>query len=175
VHLLHIIPTYKPAYCYGGPVVSIGLLCENLVAKGNCQVTVLSTTANGKTELPVYKREPKLVEGVQVYYFPRWTKDHSMLSPALLWYLFKNAKRFDAVHIHSWWNLSVLFATMVCILRGVKPVLSPRGMLSSFSITGRFKPAFHKTIGTHLLKQTFLHSTSPQDTLICPIFWIPQF
>jgi glycosyltransferase involved in cell wall biosynthesis len=174
VHLLHIIPTYKPAYCYGGPVVSIGLLCENLVAKGNCQVTVLSTTANGKKELPVYKHEPKLVEGVNVYYFPRWTKDHSMLSPALLWYLFKNARRFDAVHIHSWWNLSVLFATMVCILRGVKPVLSPRGMLSSFSIKGRFKPTFHKIIGKNLLKQTFLHSTSPQETKEC-LAWIPNW
>jgi glycosyltransferase involved in cell wall biosynthesis len=144
------------------------------VAKGNCQVTVLSTTANGKTELPVYKHEPKIVEGVNVYYFPRWTKDHSMLSPALLWYLFKNAKRFDAIHIHSWWNLSVLFATMVCILRGVKPVLSPRGMLSSFSIKGRFKPLFHQLIGKNLLKQTFLHSTSPQETKEC-LAWIPNW
>jgi glycosyltransferase involved in cell wall biosynthesis len=167
MNLLHIIPTYKPAYIYGGTITSISLLCENLVAKSACKVTVLSTTANGKDELPVYKNAPKNVGGVDVYYFPRWTKDHSQLSPALLWYLFRNAKRFDAIHIHSWWNLSVLLAAFVCLLRGVKPVLSPRGMLSAFTITGRFKPVFHRFLGKKLLKNTYLHTTSPQETAEC--------
>jgi glycosyltransferase involved in cell wall biosynthesis len=166
VNLLHIIPTYKPAYCYGGPIVSISLLCENLVADGH-QVTVLSTTANGKTELPVYKRTPKKVDGVDVYYFPRWTKDHSMFSPALLWYLWRNARHFDAIHIHSWWNLSVLCATMLCILRGIKPILSPRGMLSPFTIRGKSKSIFQRFIGKKLLKNTFLHATSPQEVKEC--------
>jgi glycosyltransferase involved in cell wall biosynthesis len=166
VNLLHIIPTYKPAYCYGGPIVSISLLCENLVADGH-QVTVLSTTANGKTELPVYKRAPKKVDGVDVYYFPRWTKDHSMFSPALLWYLWRNARHFDAIHIHSWWNLSVLCATIVCILRGIKPILSPRGMLSPFTIRGKSKPIFQRFVGKKLLKNTLLHATSPQEVKEC--------
>jgi glycosyltransferase involved in cell wall biosynthesis len=130
-------------------------------------VTVLSTTANGKEELPVYKKAPKKVDGVDVYYFPRWTKDHSQLSPALLWYLFRNARRFDAVHIHSWWNLSVLLAVFACLLRGVKPILSPHGMLSPFTITGRFKPVFHRFIGKKLLKRTFLHTTSEQEAAEC--------
>ena len=167
MNLLHIIPTYKPAYCYGGPIISISLLCENLAAKGDCQVTVLSTTANGKAELPVYKHTPKVVEGVKVYYFPRWTKDHSQFSPALLWFLWRNARNYDAIHIHSWWNLSVLFATGVCILRGVKPILSPRGMLSSFTLTGRFKPLFHRFLGKKLLQNTILHATSAQEVNEC--------
>ena len=137
------------------------------MAKGGCKVTVLATTANGKDELPVYKNAPKNVDGVDVYYFPRWTKDHSQLSPALLWYLLRNARRFDAVHIHSWWNLSVLLTTFVCLLRGVKPVLSPRGMLSPFTIAGRFKPIFHRFAGKKLLKNTYLHTTSPQETQEC--------
>jgi glycosyltransferase involved in cell wall biosynthesis len=167
MNLLHIIPTYKPAYIYGGTITAISLLCETLVEKGNCKVTVLSTTANGKEELPVYKKAPKKVDGVDVYYFPRWTKDHSQLSPALLWYLFRNARRFDAVHIHSWWNLSVLLAVFACLLRGVKPILSPHGMLSPFTITGRFKPVFHRFIGKKLLKRTFLHTTSEQEAAEC--------
>jgi glycosyltransferase involved in cell wall biosynthesis len=167
MNLLHIIPTYKPAYIYGGTITAISLLCETLVEKGNCKVTVLSTTANGKEELPVYKNAPKKVDGVDVYFFPRWTKDHSQLSPALLWYLFRNARRFDVVHIHSWWNLSVLLAVFVCRMRGVKPVLSPHGMLSPFTITGRFKPVFHRFIGKNLLKSTFLHTTSEQEAAEC--------
>jgi glycosyltransferase involved in cell wall biosynthesis len=167
MNLLHIIPTYKPAYIYGGTITAISLLCETLVEKGSCKVTVLSTTANGKEELPVYKNAPKKVDGVDVYYFPRWTKDHSQLSPALLWYLFRNARRFDAIHIHSWWNLSVLLAVFVCMLRGVKPILSPHGMLSPFTITGRFKPLFHRFIGKKLLKRTLLHTTSEQEAAEC--------
>ena len=165
--LLHIIPTYKPAYGYGGPIISIGLLCENLVSQANCDVTVAATNANVQKDLPVHWREPVLVEGVKVYYFRRITPDHSQLSPHLLWWLWRNVKTFDAVHIHSWWNLTVLFSTFVCILRGVRPVLSPRGMLSPFSLKSKFKSILHKTIGQRLLSRTFLHATSPQETAEC--------
>ncbi len=165
--LLEIIPTYKPAFIYGGAVTAISLLCEALVAENNIQVTVLSTTANGKAELPEFSREPTIVDGVPVYYFRRWTKDHSQFSPGLLWWLWRNIKQYDAIHIHSWWNLSVLFATTICILRGVKPILSPHGMLSPFTITGRFKPIFHRFIGTKMLKKTFLHVTSNQEAKEC--------
>ena len=165
--LLHIIPTYKPAYGYGGPIISIGLLCENLVAHGGCDVTVAATNANVKKDLPVHSRTPVLVEGVKVYYFRRITPDHSQLSPHLLWWLWRNVRHFDAVHIHSWWNLTVMFSTFVCILRGVKPILAPRGMLSPFTLTGKFKPLYHRYIGQKLLKNTFLHATSAQEVEEC--------
>lgn len=165
--LLHIIPTYKPAYGYGGPIISIGLLCENLVSEGGCDVTVAATNANIKKDLPVHSKTPVLVEGVKVYYFRRITPDHSQLSPSLLWWLWRNAKQFDAVHIHSWWNLTVLFSTTVCILRGVKPVLSPRGMLSTFTIKGKWKPLFQRFLGKKLLERTFLHATARQERDEC--------
>jgi glycogen synthase len=50
--ILHIIASYKPAYVYGGPVMSVSMLAEQLALAGN-QVDVYTTTANGKTELPV--------------------------------------------------------------------------------------------------------------------------
>jgi glycosyltransferase involved in cell wall biosynthesis len=163
MHLLQVTPSYKPAYGYGGTITSIGLLCETLTAEG-CAVTVITTTANGESELPLHADKPNLVEGVPVFYFPRWTKDHSHFSPALLRWLWSNVKSFDAVHIHSWWNLVALFSVGVCILRGVKPVVSPRGMLSSFTIKGRIRPLFHRTMGKWLLKNTFLHATSRQES-----------
>ena len=165
--LLHIIPSYKPATGYGGPIISIGLLCENLVKYGHCEVTVAATNANVGTDLPVHGRTPVLVEGVKVYYFRRITPDNSQFSPSLLWWLFQNVRKFDAVHIHSWWNLTVLFSTTVCLLRGVKPVFSPRGMLSDFSLTGRLKPIFQHFIGKKLLESTFLHATSAQEVREC--------
>ena len=167
LNLLHIIPTYKPAFGYGGTITSISLLCENLVIHGGCQVTVAATNANVKKDLPVHSRTPVNVEGVEVYYFRRITPDHSQLSPSLLWWLWQNARKFDAIHIHSWWNLTVMFSTFVCVLRGVKPVLAPRGMLSSFTIKGRFKPLFQRFVGKWLQKRTFLHATSEQERTEC--------
>ncbi len=172
--LLHLIPTYKPAYGYGGPIISIGLLCENLVAYGGCDVTMSATNANVKKDLPVHSKTPVLVEGVKVYYFRRITPDHSQLSPQLLWWFWRNMKKYDAIHLHSWWNLTVMSATFLCILRGVKPILAPRGMLSPFSLTGRFKPLFHRFIGQRLLKNTFLHATSAQEAKEC-LALIPEW
>lgn len=172
--LLHLIPTYKPAYGYGGPIISIGLLCENLVSYGGCDVTMSATNANVKKDLPVHSKTPVLVEGVKVYYFRRITPDHSQLSPQLLWWFWRNMKKYDAIHFHSWWNLTVMSATFLCILRGVKPILAPRGMLSPFSLTGRFKPLFHRFIGKRLLKNTFLHATSSQEVEEC-LALIPEW
>ena len=172
--LLHIIPTYKPAYIYGGTVTAVTLLCENLVSKGNCEVTVLSTTANGEEDLPIFSNLPKKVDGVDVYYFRRITKEPLLLAPPSIWFLFRNVRKYDAVHLHSWWNLPVILAMCVCLIRGVKPIFSPHGMLSPFTIKGKFKPLFHKYIGKKLLKNTHLLATSTQEAKECLAF-IPEW
>ncbi|RME09021.1 MAG: glycosyl transferase, partial [Bacteroidetes bacterium] len=50
--ILQLIPTYKPAYVYGGPIFSVSKLCETLAAEGH-EVRMLTTTANGPDELQV--------------------------------------------------------------------------------------------------------------------------
>ena len=67
-------------------------------------VEVITSLANGKEELPYPSGKIKIVEGVPVRYFKRWTKDHSHFSPTLLWHLWKTAKTLDVIDIHSWWN-----------------------------------------------------------------------
>lgn len=124
---------------------------------------MLTTTANGKEELNVQPGVLQNVDGVQVVYYPRWTKDHSQFSPGLLAAVWRDCKKYDTVHIHSWWNLSVMFSVLICWLRGVRPILSPHGMLSDFSFNkshGGIKNIFHKYIGSFLLRQTHMHLTS---------------
>ena len=75
--------SYKPAYIYGGPTMSVAKLCEALT-KTNVAIEVLTTTANGKIELNVKSGEQTEVDGVKVSYFRRLTKDHTHFSPALL-------------------------------------------------------------------------------------------
>lgn len=160
--ILFIVPSYKPAYIYGGPIVSVAMLAEHLVQVGN-EVTVYTTTANGKTELEVPVEEPVMMNGVKIIYYHRITKDHTHVSPRLWKALYKNVKQFDVVHIHSWWNFLVLGAAFICRLKGVKPVLSPRGMLCDYVFnthnSGK-KKLLHNLIGKRLLASTYLHVTS---------------
>ncbi len=163
--ILHITPSYKPAFIYGGTTVSVSKLCESLAAIGN-EVTVITTTANGKTELPEKSTKPVDIDGVKVYYFNRLTKDHTHFSPDLLRYLWKNMRNYEIIHIHSWWNLVAVFAVLLCWLRGVKPILAPRGMLSSYSFeheNSLKKKFIHKTIGHFLLTKTVLHATATAE------------
>jgi glycosyltransferase involved in cell wall biosynthesis len=162
MNILFIVPSYKPAYIYGGPIVSVAMLAEHLVQVGN-QVTVYTSTANGKTELDVPVEEPVMMNGVKIIYFKRITKDHTHVSPRLWRMLYKNMKQFDVVHIHSWWNFLVLGATFICKLKGVKPVLSPRGMLCEYVFTNQNtgkKKLLHNLVGKRLLATTYLHVTS---------------
>jgi glycosyltransferase involved in cell wall biosynthesis len=167
MHILHISPTYKPAYTYGGVTVSISLLCETLADAGH-DVTVLSTTANGKEEdLPAYTHQPNNVEGAKAYYFPYLTKGTKQFSPRMLWWLWQNVKRFEVVHLHSWWNFDALFSMAICRIRGVKSVFSPRGMLSTYSTSSVYRRFFNKYIGTGLFKNSHLHATATQELDEC--------
>src|SRR5690606_32993182 len=53
------------------------------------ETTVYTNLANGKEELPYPSGTIKNIDGVEVHYFKRWTKDHSHFSPALFWKLWK--------------------------------------------------------------------------------------
>lgn len=160
--LLHISPSYKPAYYYGGPTVSVSQLCETLV-KINHTVEVLTTTANGNAELNVPVSAPQQVQGVSVRYCRRWTGDHGHFSPTLLIHLWKNCRKFDLIHIHSWWNWVAMLSVGICRIRHIRPVVSPRGMLSPYTMRSPLKSMFHRLLGGLLLRGVVLHATSAQE------------
>lgn len=163
--ILFIVPTYKPAYIYGGPTVVISKLAECLVQAGH-QVTVYTTTANGKTELEVEANKEVFVDGVLVRYFNRVTKGNTFFSPDLWQFLNKTVKIFDAVHIHGWWNFLVFGAAWICKRNGIKPILSPHGMFSDYILSARNpkkKWILHKLIGKRLLQNTFLHVSTQME------------
>jgi glycosyltransferase involved in cell wall biosynthesis len=159
MNILFIVPSYKPAYTYGGPIVVIALLAENLVRLGHT-VTVYTTTANGRTELDVPPGKEVLVDGVKVTYFHRVTGDHTHASPGLWKQLNKTAHNYNVVHLHSWWNLLIIGAAWVCQRKNIVPVLSPHGMFSKYIFStnnsGK-KKLLHQFIGKSLLRKTRLH------------------
>lgn len=201
--IIHITASYKPAYIYGGPIQSVGKLCEvlsvdkRLAVDGNNatvhELEVLTTTANGKNELDVITGVPVLVDAVPVTYFKRWTKDHSHFSPGLLWMLRRKIFRYtqndklnianqnlkkpprltdtppkegNVLHIHAWWNLVSVLSCLVAKWYKIPVVLSPRGMLTSYTFGNRnslSKRIIHKLMGETLLKYCHIHATSEQE------------
>lgn len=169
MRILHVVPSYKPAYIYGGPVESIARLCEGLVQHGD-EITVYTTTANGEEELDVIPGKEYTIDGVKVFYFKRESKDPLHFSYTLLRRLYKNCRNFDAVHIHSWWNIPTMLGAAICRMRKVKVVFSPRGMLSDYILNNsnsRLKQLAHNVGGLSLLKYMTVHATSAAELEEC--------
>ncbi len=163
--ILQINASYKPAYIYGGPTMSVSALSEQLVKAGH-EVCVYTTTANGTEELPVTANSAVVVDSVNVIYFTRIVKGHTHFSPKLLSTLRKNATSFDVVHIHTWWNLVSVLSCIIALAKGVKVVVSPRGTLSKYSFahkSGFIKQLFHQTIGKSQLRKCAIHTTSESE------------
>jgi len=180
--IIHVTASYKPAYIYGGPIQSVGKLCEALqnfsanddtfrqAQDDHFNIEVLTTTANGKEELNVEAVKPQIVEGVSVTYFNRWTKDHSHFSPGLLLGLRKVLRQAQhdniVIHIHAWWNLVSILSCWVAKWYKIPVLLSPRGMLTSYTIGNRnsiSKKILHSLVGKKLLKYIHIHATSEQE------------
>lgn len=181
--IIHITPSYKPAYIYGGPIQSIGKLCEGLIKssgaeklemgeKKRLRTEVFTTTANGKSELAVSTGDFQSVNGVPVIHFNRWTKDHSHFSPGLLWGLKKVLQQKQLkgsktlIHIHAWWNLVSVLSCLIAKWYKIPVVLSPRGMLNSYTKNNRnslAKTFIHNLIGKRLLSYCHFHATSEQE------------
>jgi len=182
--LLQVNASYKPAYIYGGPTMSVSKLSEEMALAG-AEVEVFTTTANGPGELDAEPGKTTDIDGVEVTYFKRVTKDHSHFSPALLRHLWRTVKDFDIVHVHAWWNLVSVLSCWIAIKRGVPVIVSPRGTLSAYSFSNKNnlpKSLMHTLLGRSLLKKSTIHVTSDREKLameklIKPkqIFNIPNF
>lgn len=160
--ILIITPSYKPAFVYGGPIFSVAYLAENL-SKQN-EVLVLSTNANGKENLTIDTLHPLQMDGVNIRFFKRQTKDHSHLSIGMLRYLWKHGGEYQVIHIQSWWNTVAVLTALICKIKSWKYIISPRGMLSPYTIEHSIvKKIIHNLIGNYLLKNAIIHVTSNDE------------
>jgi glycosyltransferase involved in cell wall biosynthesis len=165
LNILIVSPSYAPAFIYGGPTRAVSNLCENL-AKAGHQVNVYTTDANGLTNLDIPTDQKFIINDVQVQYYHRWTKDHTHFTPRLLFCVIRNVRKFDAIHLISWWNLVTIPVLFICILRGVRPVLSIRGTLSVYTFEHRktwIKKWFQSVLGKWMLSHAILHVTTEKE------------
>jgi glycosyltransferase involved in cell wall biosynthesis len=166
MRLLHITPTYIPAYRYGGPIYSVHALCRSLAAAGH-EVHVLTTSVDGPGDSDVPLNRPVNLDGVLVHYSrSRWLR-------RLYWSADLGAqcntmvRNFDAVHLHSVFLFPTWAGARSAARAGVPYVLSPRGMLDRDLIERRSGAVKRAWIGLvergNLAGAAAIHLTSEEE------------
>jgi len=162
--VLHVVPSFYPAFHYGGPITSVYELCAGLVRQG-CEVRVLTTDANGLgSVLDVAKDAPvTLPPGVSVRYCPRIFR-HSV-SPALLRMLLPSLRWADLVHLTAVYNFPTLPTLAACRWLEKPLVWSPRGALQRWQNSRRpgLKAGWESVCRRLAPPEMMLHVTSEQE------------
>jgi glycosyltransferase involved in cell wall biosynthesis len=126
VKILHVVPTYIPAWKHGGPIRAVHGLCKALAARGH-QVTVFTTDMDTDGAVPVGRAVP--LDGVEVWYFPVTAPRRLYRSPQMGEALRQGIAGFDVVHLHSVFLWPTAAAARAAERAGVPYLLAPRGML----------------------------------------------
>lgn len=173
--ILHYIPTYAPAWKWGGPVRSVSDLCEGLAARDH-EVTVFTTDAGlAPGEVPSDGVET-LRNGVRVRYY-RQTPGAGIKSPQLEAAIAREAASFDLIHLTAIWQRTGP-AAAAAARRARRPlVISPRGALGPYSWRrGRLKKLAYYWLRERatLRAAAGFHYTSPMEAAECGPFQFGQ-
>lgn len=148
--ILHVTPWYAPAWATGGTAVSASSYCEALAAQG-VDVTVFTTTDKGRGERLHPSSFETVREGVVVKYFACGVfgirARQAALSWRLFWQIFRCARDFDVIHIHSTRHIYGLAVFISSKIFKVPYIVTPHASLMSFWID---------SIGNPLLKKLYL-------------------
>jgi glycosyltransferase involved in cell wall biosynthesis len=125
--ILHVVPTYVPAWRHGGPVAAVHGLCKAL-ARRRHEVTVFTTDVHGADTLDVPRSVPVSLDGVTVWYFPVALPRRLYRSPAMGAAL-RRVAAFDLAHLHSVFLWPTAAAARAAVRAGVPYIVAPRGML----------------------------------------------
>lgn len=156
--ILHIIPTYYPAFRYGGPINAVHDLCKHLDRLGH-EVSVYTTNVDGPTDTDVCLGAPVRLDGVNVYYFPSRILRRLYWSPLMEKMLRANIRHFDILHLHSIFLWPTNMAARLAVHNFVPYLVSPRGMLVKDLINKR--NFFIKWAWIHLFeKYTIEHASA---------------
>lgn len=165
MRIVHVTPYFAPAFVYGGPPRSILGLCRALRQAG-ATVEVVTSTANGDGELPAAVAARKTFDDVPVTYVPRSFPKRYFRAAELAETLDRQAADCDLVHLHGCWNAFGWAAARWCRRAGRPYVISPRGMLHSWSFrSGRVKKwASYQVMERPTLgRARFIHATSHHE------------
>lgn len=128
MRILHVIPTYVPAYRYGGPLRSVYGLAEAQSRAGDV-VEVFATNVDGPGRLEVPIASPVPVGRHHVRYFQAGWPRRMCRAPGMARQLEREVARFDLFHLHSVFLWPTWASARRARREGRPYVVSPRGML----------------------------------------------
>src|SRR5262245_33380977 len=131
IKVLHVVPSFYPAVCYGGPIFSVLALNKELANLG-CEVRVITTNATGSGACLTegQKSDPETAP-LLIDYCHRVGR--GMVSPALLWRLGRLVRWCDVVHLTGVYNFTTFPALIACRLYKKPIVWSCRGALQGWA------------------------------------------
>jgi glycosyltransferase involved in cell wall biosynthesis len=127
--ILHVIPSYLPAYQIGGPVKFTHDLCKALVSHG-VEVSVFTTTA-GLDRIPRPLPCKNNIDGVDLTYFPSSFFKKYNHAYGIARAIRKRVRDYDLVHIHSVFSYTTLVASSACRKNNIPYILNPLGALDA--------------------------------------------
>ncbi len=167
MRVLHVSAYFAPAFCYGGPTVSLLGLCRGLERAG-VEVEVFTTTANGGADLRSSPPEGDRYAGIPVRYFPLAFPRRLFAARGVGNALASHLASYDLVHVHGLWTFPVWVAAHHARRRRLPYVLSPHGMLDPGSLGHH---ALRKRLAYWLVERrnlggaALLHATSSAEAL----------
>lgn len=172
--LLHISPSYYPAFKFGGPIQSVHLLNKELVKKG-IRVDVLTTNAGQDsdykiTRLKDYKIDDEgfyIIDGVRVKYLSFVGYEHYNFSLKIVKEIWKIIDNYDMVHITAVWNFPVLAGALISLIKKKPYIISPRGAIYKETIelkSTSFKKLYFNLFAKHYLNRASgIHFTTEDE------------
>ncbi|MEO7653003.1 MAG: glycosyltransferase, partial [Bryobacteraceae bacterium] len=164
MRVCQIVPSFHPAYFYGGPTHSVYHLCRQLARRG-CEVRVLTTNANGPSAVVAVKSDTELTleEGLSVRYCAETVPEK--MSFRMLAQLPAYIRWADVVHLTAVYSFPVIPALALSKLFGKPVVWSPRGSLQRWKGSTRpvLKTVWEWACGLMAPKRLALHVTSQEE------------
>ncbi|MGC4118193.1 MAG: glycosyltransferase [Myxococcales bacterium] len=149
---------------------SVRQMCRAAADRG-IEVEVVTTTVRGAPRHERIEPGTRSVDGIPVHYFDAHGPRRYFFSPGLLEFLYRNVKRYDAVHIQGMLTFPPLAASRVCARARVPYLLAPRGSLDPWALGQK---ALKKTLYLRLLEDRTilraarLHFTADAERLGIP-------
>lgn len=127
LRVLHVSPSYYPAFRFGGPIQSVFQL-NNELAK-HVDIEIITTNAGLQNDINCIPNIKTYLKTIPITYFSFCGYEHYNFSVKLLLAILKNIKKYDVVHITAVWNFPVLATCIVCWIFKKPYIISPRGTI----------------------------------------------
>ncbi|MBW4517627.1 MAG: glycosyltransferase [Timaviella obliquedivisa GSE-PSE-MK23-08B] len=139
---------------YGGVATVVTEIVKELGAL-NVSVDLITTHANDSNTLDVPLDTWIYCSGYRVRYFASWNINDFIVSPSLIYWLFKHVAEYDLVHTHAIFAPLISAAQKVCQFRNVPYLATPHGMLEPWALGYK---AWKKRIYYQFLENSTLNS-----------------